>query len=415
MPRTTKPLTNTEAQQAKAKGKEFNLADGEGLALRVKPNGSKLWIFNYYRPYTKKRTSLSLGTYPTTTLAEARKKRAEAHNLLARHIDPKEHRDEQSRTSKEAHSNTLEHIAAQWLEIKKADISEDHATDTWRSLELHIFPNMGKLPLHKITAIKTIDTLKPVAAKGSLETIKRLCQRLNEIMVYAVNTGIVESNPLTGIRQAFQNPVKQYLPTLKPGELPVLLRALTTASIKYTTRCLIEWQLHTMVRPSEAAGTRWDEIELEAAIWTIPAERMKRKKEHTIPLTGQCLALLELMQPISGRSEYVFPSDRNPRKHANPATANMALKRMGFDKKLVAHGMRSLASTILNEEGFDADVIEAALAHIGKNEVRNAYNRASYLERRRPVMEWWSEHIETSTVGNMSLPGSKGLKVVGIT
>lgn len=414
MARTTKPLTNTEVQQAKPKDKEFNLADGDGLALRVKPNGSKLWIFNYYRPYTKKRTSLSLGTYPATTLAEARKKRAEAHKLLAKKIDPKEHRDEQSRISEEAQGNTLEHIAAQWLEIKKTTITPNHATDTWRSLKLHVFPNMGKMPLHKVTATKTIDTLKPVAAKGSLETIKRICQRLNEIMVYAVNTGIIENNPLTGIRQAFQQPAKQHLPTLKPDELPTLLRTLSNASIKYTTRCLIEWQLHTMVRPGEAAGTRWDEIDIEAATWHIPAERMKRKKDHIVPLTGQCLTLLELMQPISGRSAYVFPSDRDPRKHANPSTANMALKRMGFDKKLVAHGMRSLASTILNEEGFDADVIEAALAHIGDNEVRNAYNRANYLDRRKPVMEWWSNHIEAAAVGNMSLTGSKGLKIVGM-
>ncbi len=414
MARTTKPLTNTEVQQAKPKDKEFNLVDGNGLALRVKPNGSKLWIFNYYRPYTKKRTSLSLGTYPAVTLAEARKKRTKATGLLASDIDPKEHRDEQNRINNEAHGNTLEHIAAQWLEIKKTTITPDHATDTWRSLELHLFPNMGQIPLHKITAIKAIDTLKPVAAKGSLETIKRLCQRLNEIMVYAVNTGIIENNPLTGIRQAFQNPAKQHLPTLKPDELPTLLQTLSTASIKYTTRCLIEWQLHTMVRPSEAAGTRWDEIDLDTGIWRIPAERMKKKKEHIVPLSSQCMALLELMQPISGRSAYVFPSDCDPRKHTNPSTANMALKRMGFDKKLVAHGMRSLASTILNEEGFDADVIEAALAHIGNNEVRNAYNRADYLERRKPVMDWWSNHIEAAAIGNMSLIGSKGLKVVGI-
>lgn len=414
MARTTKPLTNTEVQQAKPKDKEFNLVDGNGLALRIKPNGSKLWIFNYYRPYTKKRTSLSLGSYPAVTLAEARKRRTESRELLAKDIDPKEHRDEQNRISEKAHNNTLKYIATQWLVVKKADISANHATDTWRSLELHIFPNLGKVPIHKITATKAIDTLKPIAAKGSLETIKRLCQRLNEIMVYAVNTGIIENNPLTGINKAFQRPTKQHLPTLKPEELPLLLRTLTTASIKYTTRCLIEWQLHTMVRPSEAAGTRWDEINLETAIWHIPAERMKRKKEHFIPLSNQCLALLELMKPISGRRQFVFPSDRDPKKHANPATANMALKRMGFDKKLVAHGMRSLASTILNEEGFDADVIEAALAHIGNNEVRNAYNRANYLERRKLVMDWWSNHIEAAATGNMSLSGSKGLHVVGM-
>jgi len=191
MARTTKPLTNTEVQQAKPKDKEFNLVDGNGLALRVKPNGSKLWIFNYYRPYTKKRTSLSLGTYPAITLAEARKRRAEANELLAKSIDPKEYRDEQSRISEKAHNNTLEHIAAHWLDVKKTDISVDHATDTWRSLELHIFPGLGKVPIHKITAIKAIDAINPIATKGNLETVKRLCQRLNEIMIHAVNAGIM--------------------------------------------------------------------------------------------------------------------------------------------------------------------------------------------------------------------------------
>jgi len=167
-----------------------------------------------------------------------------------------------------------------------------------------------------------------------------------------------------------------------------------------------------MVRPSETASTRCGEIDLDEALWHIPAERMKSKKAHTIPLSSQCLALLELLKPINGKSEYVFPSDRDPRKHTNPSTANTALKRMGFDKKLVAHGMRSLASTVLNEEGFDLDVIEAALAHTGKNEVRNAYNQASYIERRKPVMNWWSEHIEKAASGNMSLTGCKGLKLV---
>jgi integrase len=410
----TKPLTNTEVKQAKPKEKLYKLYDGEGLQLRITPSGSKVWLFDYKRPYTKKRTCLSLGAYPALSIAEARKKRTEAKELLAKDIDPQEFRDEKSRISQKAHNDTLEFIATQWLEVKKGEISADHAADTWRSLELHIFPNLGKIPIHKITATKTIDVIKPVAAKGSLETVKRLCQRLNEIMVYAVNSGIIQSNPLSGIRRAFQKPAKQNLPTLKPEELPLLLHTLTTASIKYTTRCLIEWQLHTMVRPSEAAGARWDEINLETAIWHIPAERMKRKKEHVIPLSNQCLALLELMKPISGHSQFVFPSDRDPRKHTNPQTANTALKRMGFGKKLVAHGMRSLASTTLNEEGFDADVIEAALAHIGKNEVRNAYNRANYLERRKPVMGWWSDHIEKAGMGNMSLAGNRGLKVVGI-
>jgi integrase len=414
MARTTKPLTNTEVKQAKPKEKLYTLSDGGGLQLRVKPNGAKLWLLDYLRPYTKKRTSLSFGSYPTISLAEARSKRNDARELLAKDIDPKEHRDETSRLNDIAHNNTLEYIAQKWLEVKKSTVSENHATDTWRSLELHIFPDLGKVPIHKITAVKVIEIIEPIAAKGSLETVKRLCQRLNEIMIYAVNAGIIENNPLSGISKAFQLPVKQHLPTLKPEELPLLMTALSQASIKLTTRCLIEWQLHTMVRPSEAAGTRWDEIDLDKGLWEIPVERMKQKKPHVVPLTAQCIELLEVMKPISSRSEFVFPSDRNPKTHTNPQTANMALKRMGFDKQLVAHGLRSLASTILNEQGFDADVIEAALAHTGKNEVRNAYNRTNYLERRKPVMSWWSDYIDEAATGNMSMTGKKGLKIVRV-
>lgn len=412
MARTTKPLTNTEVKQAKPKEKIYTLSDGAGLQLRIKPNGSKLWLFDYLRPYTKKRTSLSFGSYPAISLAEARSKRNTARELLAKDIDPQEQRDETSRLNDVAHNNTLEHIAAKWLEVKRTTVSKEHAVDSWRSLELHIFPNLGKVPIHKVSAIKAIDTIQPIAAKGSLETVKRLCQRLNEIMIYAVNTGIITANPLTGINKAFQNPVKQHLPTLKPEELSLLMTTLSQASIKITTRCLIEWQLHTMVRPSEAAGTRWDEFDLENGLWEIPLERMKQKKPHVIPLTPQCIELLEVMKPISSRSEFVFPSDRNPKTHTNPQTANMALKRMGFDKQLVAHGLRSIASTVLNEQGFDADVIEAALAHTGKNEVRSAYNRTNYLERRKPVMIWWSEYIDKAAIGNVSMTGKKGFKIV---
>jgi len=412
MARTTKPLNNTEVTQAKPKEKIYGLADGQGLQLRVKPNGSKLWLFDYRQPFTKKRKSISFGSFPELSLAQARAKRSSAKNLLAQEIDPQEHREEQKRTSAIAHANTLEHIASKWLHVKKATVSKDHAEDTWRSLELHIFPDLGKMPIHKISAVKTIETIQPIAAKGSLETVKRLCQRLNEVMIYAVNAGIIDSNPLAGISKAFQNPIKKHLPALKPKDLPLFMTALSKASIKLTTRCLIEWQLHTMIRPSEAAGSRWEEIDLDNRIWSIPANRMKNKKPHTVPLTEQAISLLEIMKPISSRSDFIFPSDRDLRKHTNSQTANTAIKRMGFDKQLVAHGLRSIASTALNEEGFDSDIIEAALAHTGKNEVRNAYNRTDYLERRKPAMAWWSEYIDKASTGNISLTGKKGLTLV---
>lgn len=412
MARLTNPLTNTEVKQAKPRDKVYSLSDGRGLQLRIKPNGSKTWLLDYFRPYTKKRTSMSFGAFPDLSLSDARKNRDAARVLLAADIDPKDHRDEEHRQNATAHSNSLEHIAEQWLEIKKSKVSANHALDTWRSLEGHIFPRLGKIPIHKITAVKAIETIKPIAAKGNLETVKRLCQRMNEVMLYAVNIGLINANPLTGISNAFQTPAKQYLPTLKPEQLPNLMATLSLASIKITTRCLIEWQLHTMVRPSEAAGTRWEEIDFENALWQIPAERMKKKKPHTVPLSPQCLALLETMTPISSRSEYVFPSDRNIRKHTNAQTANTALKRMGFEKLLVAHGLRALASTTLNDRGFDPDIIEAALAHSGKNEVRNAYNRSEYVQRRIPMMSWWSNHIEAAAFGNMSVTGNKTLTFV---
>ena len=199
MATTTKPLTNTEVKQAKARDKVYTLSDGGGLQLRVRANGSKLWLLDYSRPFTKKRTCLSFGAYPAVSLAEARSKRNQARELLAKDVDPKEHREAQQLKERAAHLNTLEHIGRQWLEVKATSITAKHARDTLRSLNNHIFPSIGKLPIHKVTALAAIDTLKPIAAKGNLETVKRLCQHLNEIMTYAVNTGLTPNNPLAGI------------------------------------------------------------------------------------------------------------------------------------------------------------------------------------------------------------------------
>jgi integrase len=393
--------------------KEYNLADGKGLYLRVKPNGSKLWLFNYTKPFTKKRANLSLGQYPVLSLADARSKRQSNLELLAQDIDPIVHKIEQKRLKSDAYNNTLEKVGNRWFQVKKPKVTADHATDIWRSLELHVFPKLGEMPIHLIRARNAIEVLSPIAAKGSLETVKRLCQRLNEIMVYAVNTGLIDANPLSDINKAFESPQKAHMPTLKPDELPALMVNIANASIKLTTRCLIEWQLHTMTRPGEAAGTRWDEIDLNKKLWSIPAERMKKKRPHVVPLSSQAIALLEVMKPISRNREHVFPADRNPRTHANESTANMALKRMGYHGKLVAHGLRSLASTILNEQGFDPDVIEYALSHTDKDDVRGAYNRAEYLERRKSMMSWWSGHIEEAATGNLSLSGQvKHLRAV---
>ena len=293
-------------------------------------------------------------------------------------------------------------MATAWFELKKDSVTNAYAEDIWRSLTLHVFPSMKTTPLSEITAPMVIKILRPIEAKGSLETVKRLSQRLNEIMTYGVNSGLIHANPLNGIRAVFKKPKKENMAALPPEELPELMLEIANASIKRITRCLIEWQLHTMTRPAEAATTRWADIDFERRVWTIPPERMKKRRAHSIPLSDQTMALLEVLRSHSGHREYVFPADRNPRTHANSQTANMALKRMGFQDRLVSHGMRSMASTILNEHGWDPELIEVALAHVDKDEVRSAYNRADYIERRRPMMAWWSEYILKASTGNLS-------------
>lgn len=355
---------------------------------------------------------MKIGVYPDLPLVNARKIRDEYRELLAKNIDPQEYKQEQSKKNSEAYSNTLKHIADKWFKVKSSEITKDYADDLYNSLDNHIFPKLGNMPIQKINAPETIDVLEPLAVQGKLELVKRICQRLNMIMNYAVRTGIVVANPLFGIGEAFKAPQKKHLPTIRPEELPKLMKAVKDANIKLVTRCLMEWQLQTMVRPSEAAGAMWEEIDFENRLWNIPAKRMKKRKAHSVPLSEQAVSMLELLRPISGHRVYIFPSDIDSKKHANSATVNMALKRMGFSGILVSHSFRSLASTTLNEQAFDPDVIEAALAHQDKNSVRSAYNRAEYLARRRALMQWWSDHIESATEGKLN-SGKKHLRVAG--
>jgi len=201
--------------------------------------------------------------------------------------------------------------------------------------------------------------------------------------------------------------------TITAQELPEFMQVLSMARIELQTRCVIEWQLLTMTRPSEAVGVKWDEIDFDNDLWVIPAEKMKMRREHTITLNKQAMAILSIMKPISGHRGYVFPSMKPPyNTPMNASTANMAIKRMGYKDKLVAHGLRALASTILNEQGFDPNIIEVALAHIDTNSVRRAYNRATYLEQRRIMLNWWGNFVEQASKGNVSLSGNKALKAV---
>ncbi|EFB4134531.1 TPA: integrase domain-containing protein [Escherichia coli] len=393
MARTTRPLTNTEVLRAKALEKDLTLHDGDGLFLLVKTNGKKLWRFRYQRPTTKQRTMMGLGAFPAISLADARRLKADYLSLLANGIDPQIQAKVAEEQQQIALDSIFSTVASNWFLLKSKSVTPDYAKDIWRSLEKDVFPTIGEIPVQKIKARTLIEALESVKARGALETVRRLVQRINEIMIYAVNTGLIDANPASGVGMAFEKPKKKNMPTLRPEELPNLMHSLTMSNLSVSTRCLIEWQLLTLVRPSEASGTQWAEIDLDAKLWIIPAERMKAKREHIVPLSPQALDILNIMKPISAHRTHVFPSRSDPLKPMNSQTANAALKRIGFAGKLVAHGLRSIASTALNERGYNPDVIEAALAHSDKNEVRRAYNRSVYLEKRKQLMNDWGQIV----------------------
>ncbi|EJQ0712653.1 tyrosine-type recombinase/integrase [Salmonella enterica] len=398
MPKVATKLTDTEIKKAKPTEKEFTLWDGDGLFLRIKPSGKKIWHLGYTVPLTKKRAKMSLGFYPYLTLAQARALRDEYLSLLAQGIDPQSHNEQKAQALKDATEHTFQTVAKKWLDekIKTSGISQDHAKDIWRSLERNIFPTLGDIPIKEIRPKMLKQHLDPIEQRGVLETLRRIISRLNEIFRYAATEELIEFNPADNLTQRFSKPKKQNMPALPPSELPRFIVALANASIRLETRLLIEWQLLTWVRPGEAVRARWTDIDEENRFWNIPAEFMKMKRPHKVPLSKEAMRILESMKPISGHHrEWVFPSIKAPLSHMHEQTANAAIIRMGFGGEMVAHGMRSIARTAAEESSkFRTEVLEAALAHSKKDEIIAAYNRAEYLAERAELMQWWSDYVQ---------------------
>lgn len=397
MPKVATKLTDTEIKKAKPTEKEFTLWDGDGLFLRIKPSGKKIWHLGYTVPLTKKRAKMSLGFYPYLTLAQARALRDEYLSLLAQGIDPQSYNEQKAQALKDATEHTFQTVAKKWLDekIKTSGISQDHAKDIWRSLERNIFPTLGDVPIKEIRPKMLKQHLDPIEQRGVLETLRRIISRLNEIFRYAATEELIEFNPADNLIQRFSKPKKQNMPALPPDELPRFMTALSNASIRLETRLLIEWQLLTWVRPGEAVRARWTDIDEENKYWNIPSDFMKMKRPHKVPLSKEAIRILESMKPISGHREWVFPSIKNPLTHMHEQTANAALIRMGLGGELVAHGMRSIARTAAEEAGkFRTEVLEAALAHSKKDEIIAAYNRTEYLVERVELMQWWSDYLQ---------------------
>ena len=407
MARTTKPLQPTEIKKAKPKtnanGSLNNnkLIDGQGLYLLVTPNGSKLWRFNYYKPITKKRTEMSLGAYPDVSLQEARQKRTEAQALLAKGIDPQAHREQEEQAKLNDLSTTYEAVAWAWFEYRKTkkNFSENYQKDVKSLIERNLLPHFGHLPITQVTAPMALKAFKQYQDEGHLEKLKRTIQKHNEIMTYALHRDLIPFNPTANIAKEFDSPTVEHFKTLKPEDLSEFMFTLQNAQIHLQTRYLILWQLLTMTRPNEAATAKWTDIDEKSRIWTIPAEQMKRGIEHRITLSRQALALLGQIKKLSGEKTYLFPSVKNPQSHVNTQTANAAIKRMGYAGKLVAHGLRSIASTYLNDQGFNSDLIEVALSHLNSDKVKAAYDRGERLKQRFKLLQAWADFVEQSAQG----------------
>lgn len=393
----TRPLSASEVQKAKPGDKDYELFDGQGLTLFVRTNGKKIWRFRYKRPGSAARTSITLGHYPAMSLASARALHAELLSLLVKGIDPKKLEQEEAERERLAVDSLFFNVATKWFAVKKTKISADYADDIWKSLERDVFPIIGQTPVTELKAHTLIAALEPVRIRGALETLHRLTQRINEVMVFAIHSGLLSANPASTIDKAFVKPRKKHMPTIRPERLPELMQRVHTTSLSPMTRLLLQWQLLTLVRPAEAAGTMWCEIDMDKRLWTIPAERMKMKREHQVPLSPQAMSVLEQLKPLSEDSPFVFPGRVKRSQPMHSETDNKALWRMGYGGELVSHGFRALGSTTLNEAKFPPDVVEAILAHVDTNPTRAAYNRAVYMEQRVEVMDWWGQKISAAS------------------
>ncbi|RUT64090.1 integrase [Morganella morganii] len=397
MTATYRLLSAAAVQRAKPADKDYDLPDGHGLTLSIRATGKKIWRFRYQRPNSTARTNITLGYYPALTLAAARTLHDEYLALLVRGIDPKKLELDEAEQAKRTSDSLFIHVAKKWFAIKKTSgISAVHADDIWRSLEKNVFPVIGQTPVTELKAHTLIAALEPVHVRGALETLRRLTQRINEVMVFAVNSGLLDANPASTIGKVFEKPKKRHMATIRPERMPELMQRFDATNLSLMTRLLLKWQLLTLVRPGEAAGAMWCEIDMDRKLWTIPAERMKKRREHQVPLSSQAIAQLERLKPLSGHSPFLFPGRVKRDQPMNSETVNKALHRMGLGGELVSHGFRALGSTTLNEAGFSPDVIEAVLAHADTNQTRAAYNRSTYLTQRYEVMDWWGQKVSES-------------------
>ena len=393
-------LNNQTCKTAKPKDKTYKLFDGEGLFLQVQPNGSKLWRLKYR--YLGKEKLLAIGAYPLISLAEARDAKNQAKKLLAQNppIDPSKHKDDTRQAARCKAENTFKAVALEWLDNGKDGWSAGYYDKLKRRLNLHVFPYIGTRPIADITPQELLnDCLKRVEAK-SYDTAARVRQTCGQVFRYGIQTGKCEWNAAENLQGALKTKPKEHYRTIDTKDLPAFLNALerNEARLFERTRRAVWLSLYTFCRPGEIRQARWQDIDFDELLWIIPAQFMKMKRDHVVPLSRQALAVLEEQREETAvfLSEWVFPSQVRPRNPISDGTVNKAIRNLGFGGKMVAHGFRALARTTIREKlRYDSEVIERQLAHKASGALGEAYDRTQFLEERIKMMQDWADFIDT--------------------
>ena len=384
-------LNARQVDGAKPREKAYKLADGAGLYLEVVPSGARYWRLKYR--FNGKEKRLAFGVYPTVSLAQARALRDEAKKKLADGIDPSVAKKEEKLVRDLQLNNTFQAVALEWHGTKVARWSEGYASDVIEAFNKDIFPYIGQQPVNEIKPLVLLNVLRRRESRGATEKAKKVRQRCSEVFRYAIVTGRAEYNPAADLTSAMSGHESKHYPFLTVEELPDFFKALSgyTGSplIVLAARLLIL----TGVRTGELRGAFWSEFDLEKAVWEIPAERMKMKRPHLVPLSTQALEIVQQLKVMSGQYPLVFPGRNDPRKTMSEASINQVFKRIGYTGKVTGHGFRHTMSTILHEEGFNTAWIETQLAHVDKNAIRGTYNHALYLEGRKEMMQWYANYM----------------------
>ena len=391
-------LTDTAIRNAKPKEKQYKLTDGKGMYVLVKQAGKYFRLD--YRVGGKRKT-LALGVYPNVTLKEAREKRDEARKLITNGVDPAQMRKVTKLMQVEQTANNFEAIAREWFAKRSANWAESHAKKIIRRFELYLFPWLGSRPIAEITPPELLSVLRRIESRGILETAHRVKQTCGQVFRYAIATGRAKRDPSVDLRGALA-PVKlgRMATITEPKKIGELLRAIDGYEGTPVAKGALRLAPLVFVRPGELRQAEWEEIDFDNSEWRIPAEKMKMKDPHIVPLSKQAVTILNEIHPITGQSRYVFPSIRTNLRPMSNNTILAALRRMGYAKdEMSGHGFRAMASTILHEQGWPSDIIERQLAHAERNSIKAAYNYAQHLPERRKMMQAWADYLDTLKSG----------------